>query len=209
MWERVGKQWAERGNIGFSAAAAPVKARVMSYGLAFGTQSPSPPSSLPFTSLCVYTCMHCMHAYMDNACMHTASLYSLPLACARARALSLPSSLSTYVRTYMHACMYVRACVHAYGLTLGMSPPPPSVFACMHACINACASKHTHTHTHTQHCREGARNSCARTGHICWGGRELDHCVHCRLSCSWPQSLGAETRRRGPWGRRRWWWRRW
>ena len=39
VWARVGKRWAERGNIGFSEDAAPVKARAMSYGLAFGSLS--------------------------------------------------------------------------------------------------------------------------------------------------------------------------
>jgi len=36
VWERVGRRWAERGNIGFSAHAAPAKAKAMCLGIALG-----------------------------------------------------------------------------------------------------------------------------------------------------------------------------
>jgi hypothetical protein len=49
VWERVGKRWAESGNIGFSAAAAPVKARAMSYGLALGRTI--------CLSVCLFVCL--------------------------------------------------------------------------------------------------------------------------------------------------------
>ena len=36
VWERVGRRWAERGNLGFSAHAAPAKAKAMCLGIALG-----------------------------------------------------------------------------------------------------------------------------------------------------------------------------
>jgi len=169
---------------------------------------PPLPSPSPLFA-CTHACIACMRIWTMRACIRPLFILSLSRARVRAHSLSLPPSVHMYAHTCMHACTYVHACMHTASLWVCPLPPPLCLHACMHASMHARPNTHTHTHTHTQHCREGARNSCARTGHICWGGRELDHCVHCRLSCSWPQSLGAETRRRGPWGRRRWWWRRW
>ena len=36
VWERVGRRWAERGNIGFSVLSAPAKAAAMCHGIALG-----------------------------------------------------------------------------------------------------------------------------------------------------------------------------